>query len=286
MDIEAAGGADGGEDTFVVQLILECLKRGFVGGLQRGSGDGMESDQVDAALDAGQNSGEFLHVARGVVEPAEDDIFERDAALSTKVSFADHFDDVVQRVGDLHGHQLQALFGEGGVQADGQMRLAFVQKADKAGKNTDRRNRDATRAHGIAPVGGQDLNAFKHFIEVVERLSHAHVDDIGDLLPLRNAADLVDDFTGSELPLEPLFPCHAKQATHFTAHLRGDADSLPLLEGDHGRLDKVFVLGGEEIFFGSVGAGLHFGRLGEAEGVIFTQMLACLFRKVAHLVDR
>jgi len=46
IDIQSARGSDGGQNSFVVQLILEPLQGFFVGSLQRGArhGDGSGSD--------------------------------------------------------------------------------------------------------------------------------------------------------------------------------------------------------------------------------------------------
>ena len=57
------------------------------------------------------------------------------------------------------------------------------------------------------------------FFKVIQGFTHAHIDQVGDASPFRNASVLVQDLPGAQIALETLFTGHTKEATHFAAHL-------------------------------------------------------------------
>ena len=81
------------------------------------------------------------------------------------------------------------------------------------------RNRDPFRAHTEAPISRKDLKTLQHCLQVVQGLTHTHINYIAELIFLRKALDLIQDFTSIEVTLEALLPSHTKQASHLASNL-------------------------------------------------------------------
>ena len=106
------------------------------------------------------------------------------------------------------------------------MGFAFVEEADQAGHDADGGNGDAARAHGIAPLRGENLDAFEDFIQIIERFAHAHINDVGYRTVFFNHPNLIYDFACSKLSVKALFACHAKQATQKFTRLENALDAI------------------------------------------------------------
>ncbi len=99
------------------------------------------------------------------------------------------------------------------------MALAFFQKYGHAGNNADGRNRNSARTHGVTIIGCQYFQCFHHFERVVERLAHAHKNQVCQFVSFGNGLYLINDFVGSKISGEALFARHAKETIHFAANL-------------------------------------------------------------------
>ena len=218
----------------------------------------MEADQVDAAFDAVQQARQFADVARGVVQPAHHDVFERHPPLVGEVVFAQDRGDFGDRPRPFDGHDLHTLFVEGVVEADGQVNLRRVEKTPQFGHDARRGERDACRRPAETPLGGDYLERPQHLVRVVERFAHAHEHEVREFVALGQRNRLVEDFGRRERLLKPLPPRGAEAAAHAASGLRRDAERGPLPVGDVGRLDVMPFERAEQVFLRAV------GRLGDA----------------------
>src|SRR3982751_3512916 len=92
----------------------------------------------------------------------------------------------------------------------------------------------------------EDAQRLDHVVVVMERLAHAHVDEVRQLaagLDLRQEAPreihLIDDLTSIEISLEAHLRRCAELAVDGTADLRRDALSRLLAVGDDHALDRL-----------------------------------------------
>ena len=84
--------------------------------------------------------------------------------------------------------------------------------------------------------------------------------------------------------MESLPSCHAELAAHPAAGLRGDAEGLSVVIGNHHRLDGIALPHREKVFLRAVGGDLTSGREGHSEGIFLLESLAPDLGDVGHLV--
>ncbi len=179
----------------------------------------MEADEVDAAVESRQQLDQLTGIEQRVVYPVEHDVLERESPLVAPVVIAQHLDDRGDGCRFLDGHDGKPLFRDGVVQADGQVAFAFVEEPLQVGGESDGGEGDAFGAPGQAIVGHQQFRSLLYLFVVVERFAHSHEDQVGDLLRVGYRVDLVQDFRGGEVVVEPLLASHAEVAVHAAAHL-------------------------------------------------------------------
>ena len=116
---------------------------------------------------------------------------------------------------------MRPFFVIGSVQRDGQFhRHFFFRHADDAGNNTACRNRNFPFAEIAAVFVAENTYRFTDFIEIAERLSHTHEDNMTDrTVFLSDADEFFDDFGRRQIPLESAECRMAKAATHGTSDL-------------------------------------------------------------------
>ena len=128
-----------------------------------------------------------------VVQPFEEDVFERDAPLVCKIILPQQPDQIGERISLFDRHQGETLFGERRMQTDGQMTGAFVEKTAQAFGHPDGRYRDSLGASAVTVRFGQYFKHVEQLVRVVERFAHAHKDDIRELVCFGNRPDLIQD---------------------------------------------------------------------------------------------
>ena len=136
-----------------------------------------------------------------------------------------------------------------------------------------------------------------HVFEIVQRFTHAHEDDVGDLgdfaVGIESAGIFqepvhVDDFFQDFACFQVAGKAHlggaAEGAVHGAAHLGGDAYREPPVGGNHHRLDVVVVVGPEKPLDGAID-GFHAGLFGKGpEAELGGQLFAEGGGDVHHLV--
>ena len=113
---------------------------------------------------------------------------------------------------------------------------------------------------------GEDAQRLHRLVVVVQGLAHAHEDDveavIGEIQLADEDANLPDDFSGGEIPVDPHLAGQAERAAHRAADLRRDAEGHAVgvgevlaggIFGDADGLDVLAVAQREQELGGAVG---------------------------------
>ena len=112
-------------------------------------------------------------------------------------------------------------------------------------EHADRRERDPPRRHRQAVLVCQDPQRLHRRVVVVERLAHAHEDDVEALVEhaelAQQDADLADDLACRQVADDAHAAGQAEGALHRAADLGRDAEGLRRGVGDEDRLDEVAV---------------------------------------------
>ena len=122
-------------------------------------------------------------------------------------------------------------------------------------------------------------------IEVVQRLAHAHDNDVADTTTVLAAGDdyLVDDFRRTQVADKTLPASGAEDATNRAADLGADAGSRPPRGANQDAFNGVAVVELEQPLDRVVVIPLRFNRHRGAEVEVASQVLPEFFRKVGHL---
>ena len=260
LNVLAPRSADGGLYSLRRQRVAEADHRLVVGREEGRSGDFVEPDQVYAALDAVQQAAQLADMPRRVVQAAHHDIFERHAPLVGEVVPAQDGRDFGDRPCPFDRHDCGPLLVKRVVQTYGQMHFRRVEKPLQFGRYARRGEGDARRRPAEAPLRSHDFERPQYVVRVVERLAHAHEDDVRQTVAFGQRDDLVEDFGRRQRVLQPLPSRRAEFASHAASGLRRDAQRGPLAVGNVGRFDPCALLRAVEVLFRSV------GRFGDPRG--------------------
>ena len=88
FDIFSSGGTYGADDTFAGKGIAECSHFFFGRAVQVYLRYGMESYEIDTAVEAMQQMCQFVDVCGSVVDTFENDVFERETALVAEIELS------------------------------------------------------------------------------------------------------------------------------------------------------------------------------------------------------
>ena len=165
-----------------IQFVTEPLHVRLCRSTEVGIGYGVETYEVHAATHPREQFAESLGMCGGIVDTAEDCVLEGEATLPGPIVGAEEADNIRHRVGLFGRHELQAFVGHWRVQADSNVHVGLFDEAPKLRHDPDGRERDSSRAPSVAPIGGEDTNAFYYVVSIVGRLSHAHVDNVRKLV--------------------------------------------------------------------------------------------------------
>ena len=102
-----------------------------------------------------------------------------------------------------------------------------------------------------------------HVVVVVQRLSAAHKDDVGDGTLLHAAAlrrvdryHLTEDLGKMQIPHQPVRTRRAESTVHPAPYLSGDAEGVAVVVGHENALYEVAVKEGEKILLAAVTGGI------------------------------
>ena len=209
-------------------------------------------DQIEVIVRRPHPRRQHLRLLERVVDAAQHHVFEHDLAVSAPHVSRAGREHLVQRIGAVERHQAIAHLVGGGVQADGEVELqVFLGEAVDARHHTDRRHGDGPCREVETGLVVEQTAGAQRLVVVVERLAHAHEDDVGDATPVvaeqpRKVEHLVDHLLGREIAAQAQAPRGAEGATHGAADLRGHAHGGAFGVGHEHGLDGVTVGSHEE----------------------------------------
>ena len=142
---------------------------------------------------------------------SSDDIFDLEMATRWQDAVADR---VIRRMEGDRKRDREAFCGE-----------SIDHRHDAAGGERDISEADIQQSR-IA----HKADEAEHFIIVRERLARSHQDDRVDrrIEKLAECVDLSEDLARGEIPFQSVSGRGTENATHRAAHLRGDADGIPV----------------------------------------------------------
>jgi hypothetical protein len=152
VDVFAAAAAEAGVDAVLFQMLHELVDRGFFGFLEEGLVDGVVFDDID---EVGGHLAEILTSSsaswRLSLKPLKR-IYSKVISLPViLIEVVECFDERLDIIGLVDGHDLVALLVVGGVEGEGQLEfdLVVTQLADHFG-DAGGGDGDAAGAHGEA----------------------------------------------------------------------------------------------------------------------------------------
>ena len=194
------------------------------------------------AAPAGGQRGQSLGLLQAVVHAVDHHVFEAHPAPRARGEATPRRQQHLQRPLAVQRHQLVTQRVVGRVQADGQVHLRqLVDHAVDPRHHARRADRDVACADPQPLRVVQQAHRLEHAVGVVQRLAHAHEDDVvvaaarartpvgakrqpRVTVPVQH---LVDDLARRQLAAEPGLAGGAERAAHRAARLAGDADRGP-----------------------------------------------------------
>ena len=220
----------------------------------------VETNEVDSAFQALQQSDDLTGMCHTVVEPTKADILKRAATLMGEIILTQQIDGLCDAHLTLCGHQHLALFGQGRVHRDGHMAFTLVEEPLEFVFDADTVHGDAFRTPCPAVVGCENLCGPEHVVEIVHRLALTHEDDIRQLVALRQGVDLIQNISSCEVALKALLARLTEETIHLAANLAGNAECGSVIIWDKDGLDELLGISRsgfsrphrEEIFDGTI----------------------------------
>ncbi len=249
----------------------------------------VEGDQAHLGFDSLEQTGQSPGIFRGIVYPPDQNIFEGDPFPVRQRNLPAGGKEVLQGILPVYGHKVGALFIRSGIQGYGQFDEV------PAGKEFHHLRDDPCRGKGNPPVGklepqggSKDLQSLKDTRVIEQRLSHAHKNQVGELLPRgeggSNADNLIDDLGGLKISHPSLLSRQAEPAAQGTPDLAGKAEGQMVLFRKKDALDRFSVRKDKPEFTGPVLRRLDFRGLQDADPGRLFQFLAERPGQVAHFL--
>ena len=194
-------------------------------------------DEVHLRRHTGEQIGEAARILVAVVDAPEQHVLEGDAAAVLHRELAARVDERRDVPLLVDRHQFRALLVRGRIQRHGQLDARLLSEPLDVGHEATGADGDVAVAE-VRSVGMQEqVERPLHVHVIVQRLAHAHVDEIGQR-PLRvhaglaaqirvHAIYLIGDLARGEITQQPHRRRHAEPAAHRAADLRRDAERAP-----------------------------------------------------------
>ena len=156
-------------------------------------------------------------------------------------------------------------------------------------------------AGGKADVAHPDIDTFRagdnvqkvhHVVKIVQRLTNAHQDDMGNALPgiLLRGINFRSNLAGGQVPHAARLGGGAKAAPHSAAHLCGYTYSVAVMVAHQNRFNAVAVRKLKQIFDRTVFGLLAAADGGHSQGAVLCKLgkqgfgLICHGRKIRSLL--
>ena len=250
----------------------------------------IEGDEVDLA----GHPFNQLHDAAGIVEAVvhilQHHILERDAVAVAERELAQRLHEHRKRILAVDGHQPVAHLVGGGVEAHRKLGIGLLSEPFDLGHQARGGDGDLAVAESEAFAVDEDLRRRDNIVGVMERLAHAHEDDVGDVaLRLEHAAglgNLVHNLRGAQMAAKAHLRRQTELTVHRAAHLAADAERDAVLRRDEHRLDDCARVELPGDLAGAIGGAedrIHRNGIHPRE---LHQLFAEPLREVGHLLKR
>ena len=140
-----------------------------------------EVDEVDTSLQPLEDARELAAVARQIVDAFEEDVLDTDPARVGLLRFLRKSSTRDKAWTFWTGIRLRRSSSKGRMEGQGEADRAPAEKLLQGRQEADGGERHLMRRKAEAPVRRQDLEAGEHVLEVVQRLAHAHIDDVSQV---------------------------------------------------------------------------------------------------------
>lgn len=253
---------------------LEVLHPVVFGHIVGDAGARVKCDQVDFAVEVADQADQAPGIGIGVIESAEQNIFDKDAFFGAEWEMFAGFQQVfeVPFLGDWH--DFLALLLAGGIEADGESGANVgLAEFDDFGDKARGGYGDATLPHADAALVYEEARGLQNVVEVHQRLALAHHDDVHgsslgiELMLGHDVQDLADNFAGAEVAFQTHEGGEAEFAIYWTAHLRGYANGVTIALRHKDCFYGLAVMELHEVADGAVRTGVA-GGLGEGPRTI------------------
>ena len=166
------------------------------------------------------------------------------------------------------------------------MHRRLVQKALQRGQHTRCREGYSRGAPTVSPLRGEHFERTQDIVEIIQRLTHTHIDHIGQSVAFGQRGDLIQDFECRERVVQTLTRSHTETAAHTAPRLRRNAQRSTLTIRDICRLNVATrSFGRIEIFSCSVLRRADRQRGRQTDIVTLSQPRTCRRRQIGHRGD-
>ena len=191
----------------------------------------IDRDEIEMAVHLPHKAAELFRIFAGRIHILDEDVLEGHAAARL-------LEVPVRSCDDIFDLEMTARWQDS--VADRVIRrMEGDRKRDRetfCGESIDHRHdaaggeRDISEADIQQPRIAHKADETKHFIIVRERLARPHQDDRVDrrIEKFSEGVNLSKDLARGEIPFQSISGRGAENAAHRTAHLRGDADGIPV----------------------------------------------------------
>jgi len=249
-------------------------------------------DQIEVIVRRSHPGRQHLRLLVGVVHPPQDHVLEHDLAVGAPHVPRARREHLIQRIRAVEGHQAVAYLVGGGVEAHREVELQrFLGEAVDARRHTDRRHRDGPRRQIEAGLIVEKTAGAQRLVVVVERLAHAHEDDVGHAALVvseqsREMEHLVDHLLSREIAAQTETTGGAESAPDGAADLGRHAHGGAFRIGHEHGLDGVTVGGREQgLAGGAARRGARLDILERERAKALRQRPPQRRRKAGHAVE-
>ena len=191
----------------------------------------IDRDEIEMAIHLPHKAAELFRIFAGRIHILDEDVLEGHAAarlLEVPVRSSDDIFDLemTARWQDAVADRVIRRM-EGDRKRD---RKTFCGESIDHGHDAAGGERDISYTNIQQPRIAHKADEAEHFIIVRERLARPHQDDRVDrrIEKLTECVNLSKDLARGEIPFQPISGRSTENAAHRTAHLRGDADGIPV----------------------------------------------------------
>ena len=165
------------------------------------------------------------------------------------------------------------------------MHLRLLKQSHEVLGKARRRHRNARWRPRHTPLRGEDVEGTHQLVDIVQRLTHTHKDDVGQPVALGDGYNLIDDLRCRQLMAETHTPRGAEFTPHTASRLRRHTERHTLTIGDKRRLDILTLRRAEEILLRAIGRGGDLKGRGETYNTRLLKLLARKLRQVSHRIN-